>query len=274
MPRDTGVPDRRVRRVLKGAGAVAVAVVALAGCGTATGEDDAKERGSTSASPSGGGPDGAKTARLIGKAIDVTLGQDYLTSTRRMRTDGTTVLRVAGRGSAATCEARSRKGKAAMDFVITGSALYSRGSREALEMSPQSKGHPERVEVMADRWVKRRPVVYEAMRHMCVEKTRRTWLDERMPSLDELAEEIPVQRAGTLRGRPTTKITYRLAGGPLEFHVTAGSTPHLLRVTYPAKDLDETYSGFGKPFRVAAPPRAASETQIAQEAALAGQQGA
>ncbi|WP_143064559.1 hypothetical protein [Streptomyces colonosanans] len=132
-------------------------------------------------------------------------------------------------------------------------------------MAPDAKEDPVRVEVMADRWVKRNTTAYKTMRDMCESKTRRTWLEKRMPSLDELAEATPTQRSGVVQGQPATTITYRREEGTLEFHIAAEGTPFLLQVTHPAKDLDESFSGFGKPFRVATPPGAVSELQIAKE---------
>ncbi|MFJ8082989.1 hypothetical protein ACIQ6Y_20570 [Streptomyces sp. NPDC096205] len=262
---------RRARRSTAAAVAVAVALVVLAGCGTGDGEaeESGKSEGrpaaSGSASSDSGRSPGAEAAGLISKALEVTFDQDYLVSTRRKETEGTTVLRSAMTGGGAVCEAHSGKGSASLDFVVTASALYSRGSEEALRLSPEARADPVRVEVMADRWVKRNVGAYSIMREMCESKAQRTWLEDRIPSLDELAEATPAQRPGVVRGQPTTTITYRREGGPLEFHIAAEGIPFLLRVTHPAKDLDESFSGFGVPFRVATPPGAVSELQMAQE---------
>ncbi|GAA3143461.1 hypothetical protein ACFQ0X_06735 [Streptomyces rectiviolaceus] len=269
----TGTPLRRARRSTAITAAAAAALIALAGCGS--GAADAKENvedgsskrpvASASASSDNAGSRGARAARLIEKALEVTLDQDYLSSTRRMKTEGTTVMSSAVRGGRAECETHARKGTGSLDFVVTASALYTRGSKEALMLSAEAKDDPVRVEVMADRWVKRNASVYEVMRDMCASKTRRTWLEKRMPSLDELSEASPTQRPGTMQGKPITKITYKWEGGPLEFHIAAEGPPFLLRVTYPAKDLDESFSEFGKPFRVATPPGAVTDYEMAEE---------
>ncbi|MFF3327266.1 hypothetical protein [Streptomyces sp. NPDC002889] len=271
MPSITGTPDRRARRSTTVTAAATVALIALAGCGF--GADDAEESGragspkrpAASTSSDSGGSRGARAARLINQALDVTFDQNYLSSTRRMKTEGTAVLHSAVRGGRAECETHARRGTSSLDFVVTASAFYSRGSKEALRMSPEAKTDPVRVEVMADRWVKRNATVFKIMRDMCESKTRRTWLEKRMPPLDELAEATPTQRPGVVQGQPTTKITYKREGGTLEFHIAAEGTPFLLRITHPAKDLHESFSDFGKPFRVATPPGAVSEFQIAKE---------
>ncbi|MFI6939202.1 hypothetical protein ACIBI4_08015 [Streptomyces sp. NPDC050418] len=264
------MPDRRARRSTTVTVAAAVALIALVGCGSSADDVKGGKAGSPKRSgagtPSGSdGARGARAARLIDKALDVTFDQDYLSSTRRMKTEGTTVLRSAVRGDTTECETHARKGTGSLDFIVTASALYTRGSKEALMLSAEAKEDPVRVEVMADRWVKRNASVYEITREMCASKTRRTWLEKRMPSLDELAEATPTRQPGVMQGQPTTKITYKRDGGPLEFHIAAEGTPFLLRVTYPAKDLDESFSGFGKPFRVTAPSGAVTDYQIAEE---------
>ncbi|MGH4029329.1 hypothetical protein ACQB60_10385 [Actinomycetota bacterium Odt1-20B] len=265
--------DRRVRRPLKATAAAAVAFIALGGCGVGADDSEGSSKAgnpkrpeaSGSASAGSGGSRGAQAARLINKAIDVTLDQDHVSATRRMRTEGTTVLRSTVHGGRAECEAHARKGRDSLDFVITASAFYSRGSKGALQMAPAAKQDPTRAEVMADRWVKRNATAFKLMRQMCESKTQRKWLKERMPSLDELAEATPTQRSGAMRGQPTIRITYEREGGPLDFHIAAEGTPFLLRVTYPAKDLDESFSDFDKPFRIAAPSGAVSERQIVKE---------
>lgn len=271
MPCITGRPLRRVRRSTPAAAAATAALIALAGCGSGAGPKEngkagsAQPAASASASSGSAASPGARAARLIDEALDVTLGQDYLSSTRRTKTEGTTVLRSAVRGVRTECEAHARNGAGSLDFVVTASALYTRGSKEALMLSPEGRNDPVRVEVMADRWVKRNAGVYEAMRDMCASKTRRSWLEERLPSMNELAEATPTQQSETVQGQPATKITYEREGGPLEFHVAAEGSPFLLQVTYSAEDLDESYSDFGEPFRVATPPGAVTESQIAEE---------
>ncbi|MGA4845811.1 hypothetical protein ACOBQB_05950 [Streptomyces sp. G5(2025)] len=258
----TGTLVRRAQRPTAAVAAAAVALVAAAGCGSSGGHAHAN-RTAARAEPSAA--DGARAAKLIGKAIDVTLGQDYLRSTRRMRTEGTTVMHSAVRGDMTACRTHARKGAKSLDWVVTPSALYTRGSKEALMLSPEAKQDPVRVKVMADRWVKRNAGVHGIMRDMCASKTRRDWLKERLPSLDELREVTPTQRLVKTRGRPTTKITYEWEGEPVEFHVAAQGTPFLLRVTNPAEDLDESFSDFGEPFRVTAPPGSATEYEMAAE---------
>lgn len=272
MPSITGPLVRRARRSTTTIVAVAVAFSAAAGCGSIG--DDAREN-RTAGSPkrpaagapasSGSEPSGARAAKLIGKAIDVTLDEDYLRSTRRMRTEGTTVIHSAVRGDTTECETHARKGAASLDWVLTPSALYTRGSKEAIMLSPEAKKDPVHAEVVADRWVKRNTGIYEVMRDMCASKTRRSWLEERLPSLDELGEMTPTLRPATVRGQPMTRITYKRQGGPVEFHIAAEGTPFLLRVTNPAKDLDESFSDFGKRFKVAAPPGAVTDYEMAEE---------
>ncbi|MFJ6000192.1 hypothetical protein [Streptomyces sp. NPDC092370] len=264
MPAIDSMPGRRPPRAT-----TAVALIALAGCGS--GASDTKASGTArdaksaaaGASPDSG--DASRAAALVHRAIDATFDQEYLRSTRRTKTEGTTTLRIAPGGGRAACEARSRKGSASLDFIVTASALYSRGSKEALELSPEGKADPVRVKVMADRWVKRGAAVSEAAGEMCEATTRRTWLEERIPSLGRLAEEKPRQQSVKVRERSATKITYERAGGPLEFCIAAEGSPLLLRVTYPATDLDESFSDFGKPFRVVAPSGAVSELRMARE---------
>lgn len=272
MPPIDSTPGRRARRATTAAAGAAVALVALAGCGSGASGTEASSRAGSpkpsaaSASPdSGGGSRGAEAAALVHRALDATFDQEYLSSTRRTKTEGTTTLRVALGGDRAACEAHSRKGSGSLDFIVTESALYTRGSKEALELSPEVKANPVQVDVMADRWVRRGAAMSEAMRGMCESATRRAWLEERIPSLDRLAEESPSQQSVTVQNRPAVKITYEHAGGPLEFHIAADGSPFLLRVTCPATDLDESFSDFGEPFRVVAPPAAVSELQIAQE---------
>ncbi|MEU6106140.1 hypothetical protein [Streptomyces flaveolus] len=269
----TSVPGgRRVRTAMTGAAGAAVALMALAGCGSGAGDTEASGRAgnpkpsaASASSGSSGGSHGVVAAALVGKALDATFGQDYLSSTRRTKSEGTTTLRVSLGGDRATCEAHSRKGSGSLDFVVTESALYTRGSREGLGLSPEAKADPVWVDVMADRWVKRGADMSEAMREMCESTTRRTWLEKRVPPLDQLSKETPIQQPFMVQGRPATKITFERAGGPLEFQIAAEGVPFLLRVTYPATDLDESFSDFGEPFRVVAPPAAVSELQMAQE---------
>ncbi|WP_369217203.1 hypothetical protein [Streptomyces flavofungini] len=255
------------------------ALTALAACGAtdpatkqnpATGEK--RQAARSSASPNGSGPRSAQAAELIDKAIDATLGQKYLRSTRRSTSEGTTVMHSAVRGDTAECRTHASKGAATLDWVITGSALYTRGSRKALMLSSQAKTDPESVAVMADRWVKRDGGPYEAMRDMCASKTRRMYLKERLPSPGELAALTATQRPGTLGGRPTTRITYRGQDGSVQFHIAAGDKPLLLRVTNPAKDLDETFTAFGEAFRVAAPAGAVTDYEMAEEVLAAQSQ--
>ncbi|MFC8132287.1 hypothetical protein [Streptomyces sp. NPDC057302] len=252
--------------------AATVALGALAGCGSVgdgakgNGKADSSKPPAVGTSEEGSGSrSGARAARLIQKAIDVTLDQDYLTSTQRTKSEGTTVQHSAVRGARTECEMRIRKGNKSLDFFETASSLYTRGSKEALMMSDKAKNDPVRVRVMADRWVERNAEVYKVMRDMCASKTRRTWLKKRMPSLDELTEANPTQRSAVVQGQRVTKITYAREGGPLEFHIAREGTPFLLRVTYPAKDLDESFSDFGKPFRVTAPRGAVTDYEIAEE---------
>ncbi|MGA5139922.1 hypothetical protein [Streptomyces azureus] len=265
---------RRPRRATTAVAGAAVALIALAGCGSgASDTKDAEESGkarsskpaAAGASNSGGGSRGAEAAALVHKAIDATFDQEYLSSTRRTKTEGTTTQRIALSGDKAACEAHSRKGPASLDFIVTESALYSRGSKEALELSPEAKEDPVRVEVMADRWVKRGAATYEVMGEMCKSTTRRTWLEKRIPSLEHLAEENPSQQSVKVQQRSAIKLTYERAGGPLEFYIAAEGSPLLLRVTCPATDLDESFSDFGEPFRVVAPSGAVSELQMARE---------
>lgn len=271
MPAIDSTPGRRPQRATTAVAGVAVALIALAGCGS--GASDAEASGARGSKPaaagaspdSGGGSRAAEAAALVHRAIDATFDQEYLSSTRRTKTEGTTTLRIALSGDRAACEAHSRKGSGSLDFIVTESALYTRGSKEALELSPEGKADPVRVEVMADRWVKRGAAMSEAMGEMCESTTRRTWLEERIPSLGRLAEENPRQQSVKVQKRSATKITYERAGGPLEFYIAAEGSPLLLRVTYPATDLDESFSDFGEPFRVVAPSAAVSEVQMAQE---------
>ncbi|MGW7080408.1 hypothetical protein ACWGH2_25485 [Streptomyces sp. NPDC054871] len=271
MHRITSTPFRRARRSTTATVVAAILLSALAGCSSGTAETKKSDKAGSSKRPAastagdGAGSHGARAAKLINKALDVTLDQDYLSSTRRMRTEGTTVLRSAVRGHRTQCETRAHKGARSMEFVVTASALYTRGSKEALMMAPEAKDDPVRVKVMAGRWVERNADVYKIMRDMCASKTRRTWLEERMPSLDELAKASPTQEPGVVQGQSTTKITYEREGGPLEFHISADGTPFLLRVTYPAKDLDESFGDFGKPFRVNAPRGAVTDYEMAEE---------
>ncbi|MGW0613578.1 hypothetical protein [Streptomyces sp. NPDC002788] len=272
MPAINSTPGRRPPRATTAVAGAAVVLLALVGCGSGASDTGASgtARGSKSpaagASPdSGGGSRAAKAAALVHRAIDATFDQEYLSSTRRTKTEGTTTLRIALGGGRAACEAHSRKGSASLDFIVTESALYTRGSKEALELSPEGKADPVRVEVMADRWVKRGAAMSEAMGEMCESTTRRTWLEERIPSLGRLAEENPRQQSVKVRKRSATKITYERAGGPLDFYIAAEGSPLLLRVAFPATDLDESFGDFGKPFRVAAPHAAVSEMQMAQE---------
>ncbi|MET9735490.1 hypothetical protein ABZZ79_34145 [Streptomyces sp. NPDC006458] len=273
MPITICTPELRAPRLTTAAVAVTVAIVTLAGCGTSadeargSGSSDTSQRPAVSkAAPTDSSESrSGQAAELISWALDVTFGQEYLVATRRTKTEGTTVLRSAVVGDRAECEARSRKGKASLDFVVTASALYSRGSEEALRMSPEAEEDPVRVEVMADRWVKRNASAYEVMREMCESNAQRTWLEKRMPSLDQLAGQTPTQRPGMVQGQPATTFTYRREGGTLEFHIAAEGTPFLLRVTHSEKDLDESFSGFGKPFRVATPQGAVSELQMTLE---------
>ncbi|MGA4844050.1 hypothetical protein [Streptomyces sp. G45] len=55
----------------------------------------------------------------------------------------------------------------------------------------------------------------------------------------------------------------------MTFHIAAEGTPYLLKVTNPAKDLDETFRDHGRPFRVAAPRGAVTEPEMAREVAAA-----
>ncbi|MGW6027401.1 hypothetical protein [Streptomyces sp. NPDC055099] len=275
MHHHTGTPLQHARRSATAVAAAAVALSVLTGCGS--GVDGTKERGhagsskrpadsaSASAASGSGGAGGARAARLVDKAIDATLNEDYLRSTRRTKSEGTTVLHSAVRGDSTECKTHARKGARSLDFVVTSSALYTRGSREALMMAPEAKSDPVRVRVMADRWVKRNASVYEVMRDMCASKTRRTWLEKRIPSLESLATAKPARERGTLQGQPTIKLTYEREGGPLRFHIAAEGTPLLLRVTYPAKDLDESYSDFGSPFPVNAPRGSVTDHEMAEE---------
>jgi hypothetical protein len=269
MPAIDSTPGRRPPRATPVVAGAAVVLLALAGCGS--GVSDTEASGTAKSPAVGASPDSgdesraAKAAALVHRAIDATFDQEYLSSTRRTKTEGTTTLRIAPSGDRAACEARSRKGSASLDFIVTESALYSRGSKEALELSPEGKADPVRVEVMADRWVKRGAALSEAAGDMCEATTRRTWLEERIPSLGRLAEEKPRQQSVKVQERSATKVTYERAGGPLEFYIAAEGSPLLLRVTYPATDLDESFSDFGKPFRVVAPSAAVSELQMARE---------
>ncbi|WP_409235674.1 hypothetical protein [Streptomyces sp. PA5.6] len=280
MPSHTGTHAVRARRstIAVAAATVALTAAAVAGCGS--GNDDANAKGGRTAadpeqpsagasasSPGGSKPDHARVraAELIEKAIDVTLEQDLLRSTRRMRTEGTTVMHSAVRDEVSTCKTSARKGAATLDWVITPSALYTRSSEGALRMAPEAKKDPARVQVMADRWIERDPRMYEVMRDMCGSENRRRWLRERLPSMNDLREATPRRRSVTLHGQPATKLTYKRKGGPVEFCIAAQGTPFLLRATYPAKDLDESYDSFGKPFHVAAPPGAVSDIEIARE---------
>ncbi|MCM1973745.1 MULTISPECIES: hypothetical protein [unclassified Streptomyces] len=255
-------PGRYTRRTTRAVVGATVVLVALAGCGSGT-TDSAASGGKRSPKASSNG--GTEAAELIRRALDATFDQEYLHSTRRKKDGETTTLRVALGGDQETCEAHSRSGAAYLDFVVTESALYTRGSQEALELSPESKADPARAEVMADRWVKRGAAMSESFRGMCAPKTRRDWLEERLPALDRLAEDTPVQESVRVAKRAATKITYERADGPLEFYVAAEGTPFLLRVTSPATDLDESFSDFGKTFRVAAPSGAVTELQMAEE---------
>ncbi|MEW2391689.1 hypothetical protein AB0933_25380 [Streptomyces venezuelae] len=273
MPNVTGTRNERARRSTSIVASVTMALIAVAGCGSDSNDSEASRAATdpkqpvngSSAAPRNTEPGDAQAAELIEKAIDVTLDQDFLRSTRRMKTEGTTVMHSAVRGGVSTCETHARKGAATLGWVITTSALYTRGSKQALLMSPDAKRDPVRVKVMADRWVKRQARMYEVMRDMCTSKNRRNWLQERLPSMEELRKETPAQRSVTLHGQPATKITYKGKGGPVVFHVAAEGTPFLLRATYPAKDLDESYADFGKRFKVAAPPGAVTDSEIAAE---------
>ncbi|MGA4844049.1 hypothetical protein [Streptomyces sp. G45] len=185
----------------------AAALLAAAGCGTATEGADKGRAPAAAKRPTGGastakgegpraeatgegphgtaegaGPGSAGTARLVGRALDATFAQKYFTAIRVTESDGTTVLRNAVHDGRAECDVRARKGEGTLDFVVTASALYSRGSKEALSLSPRAAQEPTRVAVMADRWVRRNSATYEVMRAMCQAKTQRTWLEERMPS--------------------------------------------------------------------------------------------
>ncbi|MFF8670129.1 hypothetical protein [Streptomyces sp. NPDC015242] len=264
----TAISVRRARTAAAAAATAAMLLVVSTGCGSGTGDTGEAEGGSPGGSRPAGSTSserGARAAELIGEALDATFAHRYLQSERRTKTEGTTVLRSAVHEGRAECEARSRKGDASLEFVVTASALYSRGSKEALELSPEARTDPARVAVMADRWVQRNAAAAEAMREMCTATAQRTWLEERIPSLDALAGQTPVQEPAELEGQSTTRITYRRQDGPLRFHIAAQGTPLLLRVTYPATDLDESFGAFGKPFRVAAPTGAVSELRIAQE---------
>ncbi|MFI7322720.1 hypothetical protein [Streptomyces venezuelae] len=282
MPSITGTHAVRARRstIAVAAATATLTAVAVTGCGSGNDDANAKERrtavgpeqtdASTSAASPGAskpGSAGARTraAELVEKAIDVTLEQDFLRSTRRTRTEGTTVMHSAVRGEASTCETSARKGAATLDWVITPSALYTRGSEGALRMAPEAQKDPARVKVMADRWIKRDANIYEVMRDMCGSKNRRDWLRERLPSMNDLRKASPEQRSVTLHGQPATKVTYQWEGGPVEFHIAAEGTPFLLRAAYAAKDLDESYDGIGKPFRVAAPSGAVTDVEMARE---------
>ncbi|WP_125510684.1 hypothetical protein [Streptomyces sp. WAC 01529] len=257
----------RARRATATA-AVTAALIAAAGCGSSSNgakgnpSEGSPKRAAATAPTSSGGD---RTAKLISEAIDVTLDQDYLRSTRRKRTEGTTVMHSAMSGDTKACKAHAWKGAATLDWVITPSALYTRGSKEALQVAPEAKKYPTRVKVLADRWVKRNADVYEVMRDMCAPKTRRDWLEKRLPSLGQLKKTSSTQRPATVQGRPATRITYKWEGGAVEFHIATEGKPFLLRVTNPAMDLDESFSDFGKPFRVAAPPGAATEEEMAEE---------
>ncbi|MEZ3181130.1 hypothetical protein KYY02_21310 [Streptomyces pimonensis] len=267
MPATNSTLGRRTRRTTTAVAGAAVALIALAGC--SSGASDTEASGETrTPEPSAAGASsgsGAEAAALVHRSLDATFDQEYLSSTRRTKTEGTTTLRIALGGDRAACEAHSRKGSGYLDFIVTESALYTRGSKEALELSPEGKADPVQIEVMADRWVKRGAVMSEVMGEMCESTTRRNWLEERIPSLNHLAEENPSQQSVTVQKRKAIKITYERAGGPLEFYVAAEGSPLLLWVTYPATDLDESFSDFGESFRVVAPSEAVSELQIAQE---------
>ncbi|MBW5421200.1 hypothetical protein GKQ77_06410 [Streptomyces sp. BG9H] len=248
--------------------AVIAALIAAAGCSSSSnGAKGNPSEGSpnraASAAPKSSG--GERAAKLISKAIDVTLDQDYLRSTRRMKTEGTTVMHSAMSGDTTVCKTHAGKGAATLDWVITPSALYTRGSKEALQLASEAKNDPTRVKVLADRWVKRNADVYAVMRDMCAPKTRRDYLEERLPSLGQLKKTPSTQRPATVQGRPATRITYKWEGGSVEFHIATEGKPFLLRVTNPAMDLDESFSDFGKPFRVAAPPGAATDEEMAEE---------
>ncbi|QKW10308.1 hypothetical protein HUT18_31770 [Streptomyces sp. NA04227] len=155
-----------------------------------------------------------------------------------------------------------------MDIVATSTGLYSRASESFLRMGEATRGGeevPHKVEIMADRWIRRSPEAHETVLKTCPLKAERTRLEsDYVPAQGDL-EGPHVREAAVFQGKPTVKITYRVGRDTVVLHIAAKGKPYLLNVVNTANGEDTTFRDVGKRLQVMTPPGAVHELDIARE---------